>query len=638
VRKILMVDGELAKSHVAGYTKKDGTFVKEHDDNRAAAKPKKKPFSPTKRTTPLPAQAAAPAAGKNPDHGVMTFTHRSGMGNVSRLSVSGKHLDVVGGQGMKVSMSPANYMRHSANAGHEANRKAFYDAVRNAYNNSGGDPEKVLAAVRSVTKAGHEWSAHDHIKPAAPAAPAKKLVVDKTLAKAHVAAFTRKDGTFVKEHDNGRQAAQAKPAAATRANVNSSDNQSAHSEDLAYVNRQIKKLGLAKVIKDFDDLFAGVSHMSSEKISLKQAYEAAIAAATHAKKALDKDKAPAFDHPTVVGHASDHKVLSGSSEVAGNGDLTDKGSTSMKFGGKTYNQTSKTGTSRHDGTPLTAYEHEESGHRVWGDAKGRVHADSTSEVGELRAAGAKAGQAAGAAEKDPKAEAKAGIDKHLSGMKPGESKSFVNAKGRFSAEKVHVTKNEDGYTIKNPFGASSNHDHEGAVNRLHNAFDQDGAKEAPASVSDADLKAKKPAFGSGHDGPAFNGEKNGPSPAAKARFDKAAGKAQVAKTKNAGNGFHGEALNAHLRNKHGSDNYYSSSSQEEQKSASAHADKRFAAAAQKLVEDGHFESHEKAGEYLDSRHGRHLHDGASAHGGDVSKVPWLKKDVAHFKKTGGKPF
>lgn len=357
----------------------------------------------------------------------------------------------------------------------------------------------------------------------------KILIVDGSLAKSHVGSYTRKDGTFVKEHEDGRTA--AAPA-------------------------------MAK------------------------------------PRAKAKPKAPAFDHPNVVGHAADHKVLSGSSEVAGNGDLTDKGSTSMKFGGKTYHQTGKTGKSAHDGTPVTAYEHEESGHRVWGDAKGRVHADSTDEVGKLRAAGAKSGGAG--------SDAKGGIDKHLSNMKPGESKTFANGKGRFPQEKATVSKTESGYTIKSPFG-SSDHDHSSAVDKLHRAFEGDGMKEVPSSASKADAKAKSSV----------------PGPV---------------KSKNEGNGFHGEASNAHLRKKYGPDDYYDKASQSDNKEAAEHASRHFADAAHKLVEGGHFESHDKAGEYLDSRHGRHLHDAASAHGGDVSKVPWLSKDVARFKKTGGKPF
>ena len=44
----------------------------------------------------------------------------------------------------------------------------------------------------------------------------KILIVDGSLAKAHVNSYTRSDGTFVKEHDNGRQAAAPKPAAGAK--------------------------------------------------------------------------------------------------------------------------------------------------------------------------------------------------------------------------------------------------------------------------------------------------------------------------------------------------------------------------------------------------------------------------------------
>lgn len=56
----------------------------------------------------------------------------------------------------------------------------------------------------------------------------------------------------------------------------------------------------------------------------------------------------------------------------------------VHFAGKRYSWTSKTGKSNHDGTPVRAFEHEESGHRVWVDDKRRVHADSTDEVEHLR--------------------------------------------------------------------------------------------------------------------------------------------------------------------------------------------------------------------------------------------------------------
>lgn len=47
----------------------------------------------------------------------------------------------------------------------------------------------------------------------------KILIVDGSLAKAHVNSYTRSDGTFVKEHDNGRQAAAPKPAAGDKASI-----------------------------------------------------------------------------------------------------------------------------------------------------------------------------------------------------------------------------------------------------------------------------------------------------------------------------------------------------------------------------------------------------------------------------------
>lgn len=146
----------------------------------------------------------------------------------------------------------------------------------------------------------------------------KVLIVDGSLAKAHVDSYTRPDGTFVKEHDNGRQAAAPKPAAGGRA--------------------------------------AG------------------------------KAKAPAFDHPNVVAHnarmtSSHYEPGKGSKEVEAK-DAAD--ADTVHFAGKRYSWTSKTGKSNHDGTPVRAYEHEESGHRVWVDDKRRVHADSTDEVDRLR--------------------------------------------------------------------------------------------------------------------------------------------------------------------------------------------------------------------------------------------------------------
>ena len=159
----------------------------------------------------------------------------------------------------------------------------------------------------------------------------KILIVDGSLAKAHVNSYTRSDGTFVKEHDNGRQAAAPKPAAGRRPSA----------------------------------------------------------------------KAPAFDHPNVVAEnvrmtSSHYEPGKGSKEK----DAEDPADAdTVHFAGKRYSWTSKTGKSNHDGTPVRAFEHEESGHRVWVDDKRRVHADSTDEVESLRKQHADHQAGAGAAAK-----------------------------------------------------------------------------------------------------------------------------------------------------------------------------------------------------------------------------------------------
>lgn len=107
-------------------------------------------------------------------------------------------------------------------------------------------------------------------------------------------------------------------------------------------------------------------------------------------------------------------------------------------------------------------------------------------------------------------------------------------------------------------------------------------------------------------------------------------------TQNEGYGFHGEALAQSVRDKHGPDKSPYDLPEHEQLLHGDIANKRFSEAANKLVQGGHFPDHEQARDYLDSTHGRHLHDGATMHGGDITKVPWLAADVAHYKKAAAK--
>jgi hypothetical protein len=89
----------------------------------------------------------------------------------------------------------------------------------------------------------------------------------------------------------------------------------------------------------------------------------------HLAKLKGGDSKPALDpHPNVIGKATD----------------VSKSGMFMKFGGKSYASTGKSGKSLHDGTPVEEYKHEDSGHRVWKDAQHRVHADSAEEAKKVR--------------------------------------------------------------------------------------------------------------------------------------------------------------------------------------------------------------------------------------------------------------
>ena len=75
------------------------------------------------------------------------------------------------------------------------------------------------------------------------------------------------------------------------------------------------------------------------------------------------------DHPFVVGKAE----CKGSPEK----------SSSLKFAGREYHASGKSGKSIHDDTPVREFEHE-SGHKVWMDDAARVHANNENEVDGLR--------------------------------------------------------------------------------------------------------------------------------------------------------------------------------------------------------------------------------------------------------------
>lgn len=113
------------------------------------------------------------------------------------------------------------------------------------------------------------------------------------------------------------------------------------------------------------------------------------------------------------------------------------------------------------------------------------------------------------------------------------------------------------------------------------------------------------------------------------------GPAPKTATANEGYGFHGEALHHVVRAKHGPEKSPYDLPEKEYGEANEVASKKFSDTAHSLVSGGHFESHEQARDYLDSVHGRHLHDSATFHDGDATKVPWLKRDIENYKNRAG---
>ncbi len=425
------------------------------------------------------------------------------------------------------------------------------------------------------------------------------------LSKAHVKGYTRKDGTFVKEHDDKRQASQpeqpsARPVPSQKVNALSDKHDDAmyrKEPEWQHGGKKIPASDLAGFPEfshrevygndgrsspagtNFTKEFADKGHQGfvlkhpNGKRSFVDTqgnnyarYHAPVEDAPVGGGSLKEDAAgeknrnlgkPTYDHPNVVGKADF-------------GGQSPEKALSMKFAGTHYAATGKTGNSNHDQTPVREFESED-GHRVWADGAGRVHADSRSEVAGLRQK----------------------FDEHTAGGSTG---------GGLGPHKVG-----DQVSYKGERGATRT----GKVKGV-----RDGKVVVEHKAGYTELK-----------------DHGDLSPVSKKAL--AAPAAPAIETQNEGYGFHGEAYNQHLRDKLGPDNYYGAAKESDHVAAGKTAAKRFDEAAKHLVSAGHFGSLEEARDYLDSTHGRHLHDAATSTGGDISKVSWLAKDVAAYKRRSG---
>ncbi len=184
------------------------------------------------------------------------------------------------------------------------------------------------------------------------------------MSKAHVKGYTRKDGTFVKEHDDKRQAAQSEQPSGRFQYPSHVKNWS----DRAHYLEQVPK---DQRTPEWKSAYKKASVQAMYGKGQSPEYKAHLAASNGASKGgASAGGSASYDHPNVVGKADFGK------------DSPEKGF-SMKFAGTEYSATGKTGNSMHDQTPVREFEAED-GHRVWADGASRVHADSRGEVAGLR--------------------------------------------------------------------------------------------------------------------------------------------------------------------------------------------------------------------------------------------------------------
>lgn len=224
----------------------------------------------------------------------------------------------------------------------------------------------------------------------------KLLIVDKAaaseiLAKAHVASYTRKDGTFVAEHDDKRMAAAKSPVhsddAFDRIHAAGGQNVKTTSSGISYYHGgELKHLPHKEDARG--DRYVNGEDLHSHLSAMKGPESSPAPKPAAKPRAAKKPAAPKFDHPHVVGRADktyqfqyDDKTRKSTEKQ-----VPPSEAHHIHFLGAEYGKKFVQGQSVHDDKPVQLFEHEESGHRVWLDDDGNVHADGSTEVKKLREA------------------------------------------------------------------------------------------------------------------------------------------------------------------------------------------------------------------------------------------------------------
>lgn len=351
------------------------------------------------------------------------------------------------------------------------------------------------------------------------------------MSKAHVSAYTRKDGTYVKEHDDKRQAAkltsQKVNAITSKHPLISKDDSWRHDGS----DKHVPASALGGVPEfTHSEVYGRDGHTTPVGSDFspdfkEKGHQGFVIKHKNGKRSFVDTQgygyaryhAPVKEDAPAAGGGADHPFVVGKADIGAD---SPSDATSITFAGVEYNATGKSGNSMHDNTPVREFEADD-GHRVWMDDNARVHADSKDEVEALK--------------------------KKASGVS--------DMKEAAPSKPVHA--------------------------------DSDSAqKKRPVKV----------------------------------------------KSQNEDWGYHGEAYSQYIGER-GSDPI--SVTERQHNAAMKHAGEKFSDAANYLVDAGHFDKHDDARDFLDSKSGRHLHDGATFHDGDISKVQWLGKQVKDYKKANG---
>lgn len=378
-------DEDLAKSHVKGYTRKDGTFVKEHDDSRQAAQPQQ------------PVSADRVNAIHDQHNDLMHRKETEWQHNAKKIpasAVSGlpefSHKEVYG-HNRDVSPVGGDFSPEFAKQGHQGFVLRHKDGKRSFVDTQGSDYARYHAPVEDAPAGVNSDDAFEKIKAAGG--------TDVTTTSGHIN-YTH----------NGQQ------------------KQLAH-KDAADGHRYVDS---GELEQHLSDMQSSPAQKPSGRGIPKQASAADTKKAGDALRSeMEKHGAVTYDHPSVVGKVGKMTNYEWTKET-GSKPVEHTGAPSnaheFEFAGETYRPINKEATSMHDGTPVTAAETED-GHRIWVDDAGRVHADSTDEIAGLR----KKYEASVApkAEKKaaPKKAAAGGSDAGVPGKPMAKSLLFVQAGG-----------------------------------------------------------------------------------------------------------------------------------------------------------------------------------------------------------------